>query len=36
MGILGMIAGIFPWAGVGSGIVWSLVFHVELSPHTLG
>ena len=22
--------GDFPWAGGGSGIVWSLVFHVEL------
>ena len=31
-----MIAGTFPWAGGGSGIVWSLVFHVELWPHTLG
>ena len=29
-GILGMIAKTFPWAGGGSGIVWSLVFHVEL------
>ena len=26
----------FPWAGGGSGIVWSLVFDVELWPHTLG
>ena len=30
VGILGMIAGTFLWAGRGSGIVWSLVFHVEL------
>ena len=35
MGILGMIAGTFPWAGGGSEIVWSLESHVELYPHTL-
>ena len=34
LGILGMIAGTFPWAGGGSEIVWSLVFYVEFWPHT--
>ena len=29
-GILGIIAGTFLWVGGGSGVVWSLVFHVEL------